>query len=69
MNNAELKPCPFCGGRAQYRYFMPYNVVKCRKCGAYGKTVVDAYEQNDGKQEAIEAWNKRRIKANTQPQT
>ncbi len=56
---AELKPCPFCGGKAKYTYAMPYNVVGCKKCGAWSKTVVDSYEQQDGKAEAIEAWNKR----------
>ena len=56
---AELKPCPFCGGKAKYMYSMPYNVVKCTKCKVFGKTIVDSYEQQDGKAEAIEAWNKR----------
>ena len=56
---AELKPCPFCGGKAKYVYAMPYNAVKCRKCNTWGKTVLDIYEQQDGKQAAIEAWNRR----------
>ena len=56
---AELKPCPFCGGKAEYIYEMPYNAVKCTKCEAFGKTIVDSYEQQDGKAEAIEAWNRR----------
>ena len=55
----ELKPCPFCGGKAKYIYRMPYNVVKCTKCKVFGKTIVDSYEQQDGKAEAIEAWNRR----------
>lgn len=56
---AELKPCPFCGGEAEYIYEMPYNAVECTKCNALGKTIVDSYEQQDGKAEAIEAWNRR----------
>lgn len=24
---AELKPCPFCGGEAKYRYSMPYSTM------------------------------------------
>lgn len=56
---AELKPCPFCGGKAKYVYQMPYNAVKCTKCKVFGKTIVDSYEQQDGKAEAIEAWNRR----------
>ena len=55
----ELKPCPFCGGEAKYIYSMPYNAVQCKKCKVFGKTVVDSYEQKDGKAEAIEAWNRR----------
>ena len=56
---AELKPCPFCGGKASYVYSEPYNAVKCRKCKTWGKTVVDRYEQQDGKAKAIKAWNRR----------
>ena len=56
---SELKPCPFCGGKAKYIYQIPYNVVKCTKCKVFGKTIVDSYEQRDGKVEAIKAWNKR----------
>lgn len=56
---SELKLCPFCGGNAKYRYSMPYNAVYCTKCGAWGKTVCDSYEQTDGKKEAVDAWNRR----------
>ena len=56
---ANLEPCPFCGGNAKYVYSMPYNAVQCKKCKTWGKTIVDSYEQQDGKQEAIEAWNRR----------
>ena len=56
---AELKPCPFCGGEAKLIYSMPYNAVQCTKCKTWGKTIVDSYEQQDGKYEAIEAWNRR----------
>ena len=55
----KLKPCPFCGGKAKYIYSMPYNAVQCTKCKVFGKTIVDSYEQADGKTEAIEAWNDR----------
>nr|DAM57488.1 MAG TPA: restriction alleviation protein [Caudoviricetes sp.] len=56
---ADLKRCPFCGGKARYRYEMPYNVVQCSKCKVCGLTVADAYEQQDGKETAIKAWNRR----------
>lgn len=54
---ANLKRCPACEGKAKYVYFMPYNAVKCTKCKAFGKIIVDSYEQQDGKAAAIEAWN------------
>ena len=59
MKETELKPCPFCGGKAKYVYAMPYNAVKCKKCGAWGNTIIDSYEQQDGKAEAIKVWNRR----------
>ena len=55
----ELKPCPFCGGKAKYIYSMPFNAVQCRKCKAFGTTVVDSCEQRDGMKEAVDAWNRR----------
>lgn len=55
----ELKPCPFCGGKAKLIYIGFMSVVKCQKCGAFGEVVPDYYEQGDGKTEAIEAWNRR----------
>jgi hypothetical protein len=56
---AELKPCPFGGGKARLVYSMPYNAVQCTKCKVFGKTIVDFYEQRDGQKDAIEAWNRR----------
>jgi hypothetical protein len=56
---AELKPCPFCGGKAEYIYSMPCNGVMCTKCGVWSKTIIDTYEQQDGKAKVIEAWNNR----------
>lgn len=55
----SLKKCQFCGGKARYVYSMPLNYVECTKCKALGATIVDAYEQRDGKKAAIEAWNLR----------
>lgn len=43
----------------EYVYSMPLNYVECTKCKALGATIVDAYEQRDGKKEAVEAWNRR----------
>ena len=47
----ELKPCPFCGGRATLEgndYFW----VECTSCDAMTRGSED-------KQKAIEAWNRR----------
>lgn len=55
----SLKKCPFCGGKARYVYSMPLNYVECTKCKALGAIIVDAYEQRDGKKEAVDAWNRR----------
>lgn len=61
MNN-HLKPCPFCGGRAQYYREMTLHKVICLNAGCTAhETAVFADEQT-----AIEAWNKRII--NVQPE-
>lgn len=54
----ELKPCPFCGGKARLIYAYQMTAVKCQKCKVLGKPVLDYYEQGDGKAEAIEFWNR-----------
>lgn len=59
MAKYELKPCPFCGGKARLIYVSQMSAVKCPKCGTLGKVVADYYEQGDGKGEAIEFWNRR----------
>ena len=63
----ELKPCPFCGGKAEMRdarkflvvskfsYIFPYS-VRCsnEKCDVKPYT-----EYSSTEQEAIDAWNRR----------
>lgn len=49
----ELKPCPFCGGEAEYRdgsSTTPY--IRCNKCG--GRTL-----SSYNREKLAEAWNKR----------
>lgn len=59
MAKYELKPCPFCGGKARLIYVYQMSVVKCPKCKTLGKAFPDYYEQGDGKEKAIEFWNRR----------
>lgn len=60
---AELKPCPFCGGEADYRLenFGATVWVQCCECGVStsrydGAEVVDG---KNGKAWATIAWNRR----------
>lgn len=61
----ELKPCPFCGGKAEqketYKYVglgksIPQYYVKCGNsdCGLYVSTC-----NRDTKEEAVKIWNRR----------
>lgn len=54
----ELKPCPFCGGKAETVYaYYDYNSwgIHCVDCGAY----IQCDPKKDTKEEAIKAWNNR----------
>lgn len=57
---AELLPCPFCGGQAKVKTIVPMSLVVCKNCGSMGKIVADQYEEGDGIEEAVKAWNNRR---------
>lgn len=51
----ELRPCPFCGGEAEFEtYGGTACAVTCRKCHCGTPTV----SLNDGER-AVEAWNRR----------
>ena len=51
----ELRPCPFCGGEAEFEtYGGTACAVTCRKCRCGTPTV----RLNDGER-AVEAWNRR----------
>ena len=63
---AKLKPCPFCGGKAELYHdtkhgsLSVYSHVVCtnRKCGVSGAWIIEStrYASDD---RAIEAWNRR----------
>lgn len=55
----ELKPCPFCGGKA--RLFVNGGVrVICPKCYASTRILTDEMEyESNAVETVIEAWNRR----------
>ena len=57
----RLKPCPFCGGKADYQAYRTGQYVQCRKC----KATSDIFNHNDfweiNRIAAAEAWNRRYI--------
>ncbi len=54
---SELKPCPFCGGKADY-YIGGNGYLQCTRCIA---TIPYEYglSYEDGKMQAIAKWNRR----------
>lgn len=61
--NKELKPCPFCGGKACImKTDYPPWVIYCTICGASVHGCV--YGEKEG-EKAIEAWNRRYEDGNT----
>ena len=52
MNSEKLKPCPFCGGQAEYIQEGRDSYVYCKECS----TMTDLYVN---KIDTINAWNTR----------
>ena len=48
---SELKPCPFCGGKARLDIDLEWYYVYCTKC--------QAQVEGDWRAEAIKMWNRR----------
>lgn len=62
----ELKPCPFCGGKAMIQTFVSNSIPRyataicyCEKCNASGKWFEDVNHDGTFIYKAIEAWNRR----------
>ena len=55
-NMKELKPCPFCGGKAKMNYYggqhIPFYSISCSECGCKQANSIH-------KEAVIEAWNRR----------
>ena len=55
---AELKPCPFCGGKEAYLTVNYYgdSYVRCPNCGA---VVWGGDDERPNEKRAIKLWNRR----------
>ena len=61
MSEIKLKPCPFCGGKAELRInvsFYGENIygISCLTEGCIANTMTENFSR---KIDAIEAWNRR----------
>jgi len=54
MAENELKPCPFCGGEAEVKFFLGNYFVACKGCPGSTFPYKGMTEE-----EAVEAWNRR----------
>lgn len=70
MEHNELKPCPFCGGKAVIRKYDElvghgmvdtYYFAKCKSCKMRGRKfgILEAHTVDDRIKKAINAWNRR----------
>ena len=65
MEHKELKPCPFCGGKAEIRFQPLYTFegvrVRCTECSSSSRFI--SFDCNISKERAIndviDMWNRR----------
>lgn len=56
----ELKPCPFCGGRAEFDSDdSDWNWIECKSCSA--STTALQHGEYDARNDLAKAWNTRHI--------
>lgn len=58
----ELKPCPFCGGKAVKRYFLRLKIPICEDC--FATMLPDEFPIDDAdaeifERQAVNKWNRR----------
>lgn len=60
----DLKPCPFCGGKARVRVSDSISVmrIECTECHVATTTFI---ADSIGESEAVEAWNTRHVETCT----
>lgn len=56
--NKELKPCPFCGKKAETHEDIYYCKIKCSECGAESG-IVRVSARYCAVDKVTEAWNRR----------
>lgn len=63
---SKLKPCPFCGGKAELttdvtaeRYSKPRAMIYCTNCKIETRWFDDKNRDGTFVEEAVNAWNKR----------
>lgn len=62
MSSPKIKPCPFCGGRADIRYSFHTLLIECtnRKCKLQPSTWM--HVNSDSAEKLIKIWNTRKFK-------
>lgn len=62
MSVQEIKPCPFCGGRADIRYSINRALIECtnRKCKIQPSTWL--HVETDSVDKLVKIWNTRKLK-------
>lgn len=62
MSVQEIKPCPFCGGRADIRYSINRALIECtnRKCKIQPSTWL--HVETDSVDKLVKIWNTRKFK-------
>lgn len=61
MNVQDIKPCPFCGGRADIRYSINRALIECtnHKCKIQPSTWL--HVETDSVDELVKIWNTRKF--------